>query len=69
MTTFACNSATAWTSSAKLIINTVEKESPFPFFTPYELYLKFLAEYFRDYLGDRSKLNSENLPQNFRKLQ
>ena len=51
------------------IINTVEKESPFAFFTPYELYLKFLADYFRDYLGDRSKLNTENLPQNFRKLQ
>jgi superfamily II DNA or RNA helicase len=51
------------------IIATVEKESPFAFFTPYELYLKFLADYFRDYLGDRSKLNIENLPQNFKKLQ
>ena len=51
------------------IIDTVEKESPFAFFTPYELYLKFLADYFRDYLGDRSKLNTENLPQNFKKLQ
>ncbi len=51
------------------IIQVVEKESPFAFFTPYELYLKFLAEYFRDYLGDRSRLNPENLPQNFRKLQ
>lgn len=50
------------------IINVVEKESPFAFFTPYELYLKFLAEYFRDYLGDRSKLNAENLPKNFKKL-
>ena len=50
------------------IINVVEKESPFAFFTPYELYLKFLVEYFRDYLGDRSKLNAENLPQNFKKL-
>ena len=51
------------------IIHVVEKESPFAIFTPYELYLKFLAEYFRDYLGDRSKLNAENLPQNFKKLQ
>ncbi|MDQ5909301.1 MAG: hypothetical protein QG599_1396 [Pseudomonadota bacterium] len=51
------------------IIQVVERESPFAFFTPYELYLKFLAEYFRDYLGDRSKLNPENLPANFRKLQ
>jgi superfamily II DNA or RNA helicase len=51
------------------IINTVEKESPFASFTPYELYLKFLAEYFRDYLGDRSRLNTESLPQNFKKLQ
>ena len=50
------------------ILKTVEKESPFAFFTPHELYLKFLAEYFRDYLGDRSKLNAENLPQNFKKL-
>ena len=50
------------------IITTVEKKSPFAFFTPFELYLKFLAEYFRDYLGDRSKLNAENLPQNFKKL-
>jgi len=50
------------------ILNTVKKESPFAFFTPYELYLKFLAEYFRDYLGDRTRLNSENLPQNFKKL-
>lgn len=51
------------------IINVVEKESPFAHFTPYELYLKFLADYFRDYLGDRSKLNAENLPPNFKKLQ
>ena len=50
------------------ILNTVEKESPFAAFTPYELYLKFLAEYFRDYLGDRSKLSAANLPQNFKKL-
>ena len=51
------------------IIDTVEKESPFAFFTPHELYLKFLAEYFRDYLGDRSKLSMGMLPQSFKKLQ
>ena len=51
------------------IIDTVEKESPFAFFTPHELYLKFLAEYFRDYLGDRSKLTLGMLPQTFKKLQ
>ena len=51
------------------IISIVEKESPFASFTPYELYLKFLADYFRLYLGDRSRLNTENLPQNFKKLQ
>ncbi len=50
------------------IRDVVEKDSPFACFTPYELYLKFLAEYFRDYLGDRSKLNTENLPQTFKKL-
>ena len=38
------------------ILTTVERESPFALFTPYELYLKFLSEYFRDYLGDRSRL-------------
>lgn len=51
------------------ILQVVEQESPFAFFTPYQLYLKFLAEYFRDYLGERSRLNPENLPANFRKLQ
>lgn len=51
------------------IINTVEKESPLAFFTPYELYLKFLAEYFRDYLGDRSKLSMGMLAPTFKKLQ
>ena len=51
------------------IIDTVEKESPFAFFTPHELYLKFLAEYFRDYLGDRTKLTLGMLPQTFKKLQ
>lgn len=50
------------------IINIVEKDRRFASFTPYEFYLKFLTEYFRDYLGDRSKLNAENLPQNFKKL-
>jgi len=51
------------------IIDTVEKDSPFAFFTPHELYLKFLAEYFRDYLGDRSKLTMGMLPPTFKKLQ
>lgn len=51
------------------ILNTVEKESPFASFTPYELYLKFLAEYFRDYLGERAKLNPCLLPPTFKKLQ
>ena len=51
------------------ILNTVEKESPFAAFTPYELYLKFLAEYFRDYLGERAKLSPGLLPPTFKKLQ
>jgi len=46
-----------------------KKNRPLPFFTPHELYLKFLAEYFRDYLGDRSKLTLGMLPQTFKKLQ
>ena len=51
------------------IIATVEKESHLPFLLHSNSILKFLADYFRDYLGDRSKLNTENLPQNFKKLQ
>ena len=50
-------------------IDTVEKDSPFASFTPYELYLKFLADYFRDYLGDRAKLHPENLPPGFKALE
>lgn len=52
-----------------VVIDVVEKDSPFAFFTPYELYLKFLTEYFRDYLGDRTRLTTDNLPSNFKKLQ
>ncbi len=51
------------------ILNAVEKESPFASFTPYELHLKFLAEYFRDYLGERVKLSPGLLPPTFKKLQ
>ena len=51
------------------IVHVVEKDSPFAFFTPFELYLKFLSEYFRDYLGDRSNLSANVLPPSFKKLQ
>jgi len=53
----------------EVIVETVEKQSPYAQFTPYELYLKFLAEYFRDYLGERSALSAGNLPAGFKKLQ
>jgi superfamily II DNA/RNA helicase len=51
------------------IIQTVEEDSPFASVSPYHLYLKFLAEYFRDYLGDRSRLAAANLPPGFKRLQ
>jgi superfamily II DNA/RNA helicase len=51
------------------IIQTVETDSPYGNFTPYELYLKFLTEYFRDYLGDRSLLDLGMIPTGFKKLQ
>jgi len=37
--------------------------------TPYELYLKFLYEYFRDELSQTSELLSRYLPENFIKLE
>lgn len=37
--------------------------------TPYELYLKFLYEYFRDELSRTDKLYTKYLPQNFKELE
>ena len=37
--------------------------------TPYQLYLKFLYEYFQDELKPRNELTTKYLPQNFKKLE
>lgn len=37
--------------------------------TPYELYLKFLYEYFNEELSETNELYTKHLPQNFRKLE
>ncbi len=50
------------------ILDTVKQNSPYAEISPYELYLRLLAEYFRDYLGDRSKLEADYLPRGFMKL-
>ena len=54
--------------TGELIQKIIGEESPFATFTPYELFLKFLAEYFRAWLGERELLVG-NLPENFKKLQ
>src|SRR5437764_8702117 len=42
--------------------DTVVTRSPFAHFTPYELYLKFLYEYFRDELNPPVELDDVRLP-------
>ena len=49
--------------------DTVVNRSPFAHFTPYELYLKFLYEYFRDELNPRAELDNVRLPDAFMRLQ
>jgi superfamily II DNA/RNA helicase len=49
--------------------DTVVNRSPFAHFTPYELYLKFLYEYFRDELNPRAELDDVRLPDGFMRLQ
>jgi superfamily II DNA/RNA helicase len=48
---------------------TVDTRSPFAHFTPYELYLKFLYEYFRDELNPPAELDAIRLPDGFKRLQ
>ena len=48
--------------------DTVENKSPFASFTPYELYLKFLYEYFRSELNRPSELEDMYVPAGFKKL-
>src|SRR5438552_3714822 len=48
--------------------DTVINRSPFAHFTPYELYLKFLYEYFRDELNLPAEIEDVFLPTGFKKL-
>lgn len=49
-------------------VDTIERKSPYAHFTPYELYLKFLYEYFKDSLNRPDELEDTFLPDGFRKL-
>src|SRR6266566_4659787 len=49
-------------------VATIEVKSPFAHFTPYELYLKFLYEYFRDELNLPAEIEDIFLPTGFKKL-
>lgn len=48
--------------------DTIANKSPFASFTPYELYLKFLYEYFRNELNRPSELEDMYVPAGFKKL-
>ena len=48
--------------------DTIVNKSPFASFTPYELYLKFLYEYFRTELNRPSELEDMYVPGGFKKL-
>jgi len=47
---------------------TVVDRSPYAHFTPYELYLKFLYEYFKNELNRPSELEGSYVPEGFKKL-
>ena len=49
-------------------VTTIEVKSPFAQFTPYELYLKFLYEYFRDELNRPAELEDIYVPADFKRL-
>ena len=60
-----------WATSVdvtKDYVTTIEVRSPFAQFTPYELYLKFLYEYFRGTLNLPEELEEAYLPTDFKKL-
>lgn len=48
--------------------DTITNKSPYAQFTPYELYLKFLYEYFRNELSRPSELEDKYVPIGFKKL-
>ena len=49
--------------------NAILQQSPYASFTPYELYLKFLYEYFRGELNRPAELDNLGVPKGFKKLQ
>lgn len=49
-------------------VTTIEVKSPYAQFTPYELYLKFLYEYFRGELNLPDEIDDMHLPSGFKKL-
>ncbi len=49
-------------------VTTIEIKSPFAQFTPYELYLKFLYEYFRGELNLADEIEDLHMPAGFKKL-
>ena len=56
------------TELKQTFIETIERKSPYAHFTPYELYLKFLYEYFKDSLNQPDELEDSFLPDGFKKL-
>jgi superfamily II DNA/RNA helicase len=53
---------------SKDFVQTIETQSPYAQFTPYELYLKFLYEYFQGTLNLPDELDDAYLPTDFKKL-
>ncbi len=49
-------------------VSTIETKSPYAQFTPYELYLKFLYEYFRREISLPDEIEDIYLPEGFKKL-
>jgi superfamily II DNA/RNA helicase len=52
----------------KTYVDTIQKKSPYADFTPYELYLKLLYEYFKDQLNLPEEIEDIYLPEGFKKL-
>jgi superfamily II DNA or RNA helicase len=53
---------------SEIYVDTVENRSPYAAFSPYELYLKFLYEYFRNVLNRPGEIENPYLPRGFKKL-
>lgn len=61
-----------WTDAVDVsqeFVQTIEKKSPYAQFTPYELYLKFLYEYFKSEVNRPDRLDDSYLPAELRRLQ